>query len=59
MPGRLRERADGDDLRPVLGIPDEEVVVCGMALGYEDETKPENSLRTERAALDEFVSFVD
>ena len=41
------------------GIPDEEVVVCGMALGYEDETKPENSLRTERAALDEFVSFVD
>ena len=35
------------------------VVVFGMALGYEDETKPENSLRTERAALDEFVSFVD
>ena len=48
-----------NQIRPVLGIPDEEVVVCGMALGYEDETKPENSLRTERAALDEFVSFVD
>ncbi len=44
-------------LRPVLGIPDEEVVVCGMALGYEDESKPENSLRTERAPLDEWVIF--
>jgi nitroreductase len=45
-------------IRPVLGIPDEEVVVCGMALGYEDETRPENALRTERAPLDEFVTFL-
>jgi nitroreductase len=29
-------------IRPVLGIPDEDVVVCGMALGYEDTSKPEN-----------------
>ncbi len=45
-------------IRPLLGIPDEEVVVCGMALGYEDESKPENALRTERAPVDEFVTFV-
>lgn len=45
-------------IRPVLGIPDEEMVVCGMALGYEDETKPENRLRSERAPLEEFVTFV-
>lgn len=45
-------------IRPLLGIPDEEIVVCGMALGHEDESKPENRLRTERAALDEFVTFV-
>ena len=44
-------------LRPVLGIPDGEVVVCGMALGYEDESKPENKLRTERAPLDEWAVF--
>lgn len=44
-------------LRPVLGIPDEEVVVCGMALGYEDTSKPENNLRTERAPLDEWAVF--
>lgn len=45
-------------IRPVLDIPDEEVVVCGMALGYEDTSKPENNFRTERAPLEEFVTFV-
>jgi nitroreductase len=44
-------------IRPVLDIPDEEIVVCGMALGYEDTTKPENALRTERALLEEWVRF--
>jgi nitroreductase len=44
-------------IRPVLGIPDEEAVVCGMALGYEDQGKPENTLRTERAPLEEWVRF--
>ncbi|MBY8915698.1 nitroreductase [Nitratireductor sp. L1-7-SE] len=45
-------------IRPILGIPDEEIVVCGMALGHEDVSKPENALRSERAPLEEFVSFV-
>ena len=45
-------------IRPLLDIPDEEIVVCGMAIGYEDTTKPENQLRSERADLDEFVTFV-
>lgn len=45
-------------IRPVLGIPDEEIVVCGMALGYEDTSKPENQWRTTREPLDEFVTFV-
>lgn len=45
-------------LRPILGIPEEEVVVCGMALGYEDVSKPENDLRTERAPLEEWVTFL-
>jgi nitroreductase len=44
-------------IRPVLGIRDEEIVVCGMALGYEDVSRPENDLRTERAPLDEWVTF--
>jgi nitroreductase len=45
-------------IRPILGIPDEEIVVCGMALGHEDTSKPENRLRSERAPVDEFASFV-
>lgn len=45
-------------IRPLLGIPDEEIVVCGMALGHEDVTKPENDLRSERAPVEEFVTFV-
>ncbi len=45
-------------IRPVLGIPDEEIVVCGMALGYEDTSKPENQWRTTREPLEEFVTFV-
>ena len=44
-------------IRPILDIPDEEMVVCGMALGYEDESKPENQLRSERVPLEEFVTF--
>ena len=45
-------------IRPVLGIPDEEIVVCGMALGYEDASKPENNLRTDRVSLDEWAVFL-
>lgn len=45
-------------IRPLLGIPDEEIVVCGMALGHEDESKPENALRSERVPVEEFVTFV-
>lgn len=45
-------------IRPVLGIPDEEVVVCGMALGHEDTTKPENTFRTDRAPLEDWVQFL-
>ena len=40
-----------------LGIPDEEVLICGMAIGYEDTSKPENNLRTERAPLEEWAKF--
>ncbi|MDQ6437903.1 nitroreductase [Mesorhizobium sp. LHD-90] len=45
-------------IRPVLNIPEEEILVCGMALGYEDTTKPENQFRTERAPLEEWVTFL-
>jgi nitroreductase len=43
----------------VLGLPDNEMVVCGMSLGYADMDKAENTLLTERMAVAEFVKFVD
>ncbi len=41
-----------------LGIPEQEMIVCGMSLGFADHSKIENSLHTERASVDEFVRFV-
>lgn len=41
-----------------LELPDNETVVCGMALGYADPGKIENSLVTERMPLEDFVSFL-
>jgi nitroreductase len=42
-----------------LGLPDNEMVVCGMALGYADMSKVENTLQTERAPLADFVKFIE
>ena len=42
-----------------LALPPEQKVLVGMALGVEDTTAIENSLRTERAPLSDWVSFTD
>jgi nitroreductase len=44
-------------IAPCLGLPDNERVLCGMSLGFEDTSAIENSLRTERAPLDEWTTF--
>ncbi len=44
-------------VRSFFGIPDELQFYCGMAIGYADAAHPINSLRTERAAVDEFTTF--
>lgn len=44
-------------IRPVLGLGDEETVVCGMALGYADPDAVENTLVTERAGARTFMRF--
>lgn len=43
----------------VLQIPDGEQLVCGMALGYADLSRVENTLATERAAVSEFARFME
>lgn len=42
----------------VLEIPVNEEVVCGMALGYEDTSAIENTLRTEREPVSGFAQFL-
>ena len=44
-------------IRRELGLGAEEVVVCGLSIGYEDTAAPENALRTERVPAREFASF--
>jgi len=40
-----------------LGIPESEMFVCGMSLGYSDPEKLENQLRTEREPVSAFTRF--
>lgn len=46
-------------IRAVTGIPESEVIMCGMALGYADMTKIENSLISEREPASTFAKFLD
>ena len=42
-----------------LGLPDNEMVVCGMALGWADPARIENSLVTEREPVAGFTRFME
>lgn len=44
-------------IRETLNLGEEHKVICGMALGHEDTSAVENSLRTERAPLSDWVRF--
>lgn len=44
-------------IRRELGIPDNEIVICGMALGHADPKAVENRLVTDRASPSQFATF--
>ncbi len=44
-------------IREYLAIPENEMVFCGMGMGYIDDEAPINSLESERAPLDEYASI--
>ena len=44
-------------LKAHFAIDEHEMVYCGMALGYADEAAAVNSLRSDRAPVEEFASF--
>ncbi len=45
-------------VKAFLGTPDERMLFCGMAIGYEDQSEPANALRTERADPAEWLRIV-
>lgn len=46
-------------IRKRLAIPESQMVICGMALGYPDTAAKVNTFRTDREAVDVFATFVD
>jgi len=40
-----------------LGIPDQDMIYCGMALGYADDVHPANTFQPPRIPLEEFADF--
>jgi nitroreductase len=44
-------------VRRELGVPDDQVVICGLALGHADPDVVPNSLITERAPIQDFTTW--
>jgi len=46
-------------VKKILGYPEETILLCGMALGYEDKDALVNSYRTPREKVQDFTRFLD
>ena len=45
-------------IRSFVGAPDDEMLFCGVAIGYANPEAPVNALRSERMPLDDWARFV-
>ncbi|MBO1111384.1 nitroreductase [Bordetella petrii] len=48
-----------DIVKQHLDIPADQVVVCGISIGYQDQAEPANQYRTGRVDVDDFTTFHD
>lgn len=48
-----------DPVREILNLPEERGILFGMSFGYADDSAAVNKTRTDRASLDDAVSFFD
>jgi nitroreductase len=48
-----------DLVREHLGVEDDRILVCGMAMGYEKKDAPVNSYRTPREPISAFTRFLE
>jgi len=46
-------------VRRELEIPENEVVLCGLAIGYADDAEVPNNLITDRAKVEDFSIFIE
>ena len=47
-----------ETVKGFLKTPDERMLFCGMAIGYEDQADPANRLRSDRAEADEWLNVL-
>ncbi|HIG78769.1 MAG TPA: nitroreductase [Cycloclasticus sp.] len=47
-----------DIVRKLLDVPQQFDLMCGLSMGYPDDSKPVNQYRTRRDSVDEFTTWV-
>jgi nitroreductase len=47
-----------DSVSKFIKSSDEDILFCGMSIGYQDKDSPVNSLKSERRAIDEWARFL-
>lgn len=45
-------------IQPIIGMADNEMMVCGMSIGYADESSTVNGFHTPRVAVEDFTRWV-
>ena len=48
-----------ETVRQTTGAPDDLMLACGIAIGFEDKDAPINKVRSSRAAVEDFAVFID
>jgi len=48
-----------DIVREITGVSDQYSLICGLSLGYPDESKPVNQYRTRREPVEAFTSWLE
>ena len=48
-----------ETVRKATGAPDDVMLACGVAIGFEDGDEPINKLRSQRVATEDFAVFIE
>ena len=48
-----------DNVRAATSAPDDLMLACGLAIGFEDNEAPINRVYSARVSIDEFATFID